>query len=120
MEGDVSYALESPLRALLEFEFPHMESSLTIIPQPVSKIYTSHHHLVKLLSACSPGHNKCKEGILDIAMTPFIKSAATQSRALDALTVDALNLRNRSDITSTESMSWSRKEEKDRESKHRS
>ena len=84
---------------------------LTIISKPVAKVDSCHVHLIELLSASSSGHNKGKEGIFDIAMAPCISSQQLCKfhTAGRALTVETLNLRDRSNISCAKGMSRRRK-----------
>lgn len=45
--------------------------SLTIIPQPISKIYTFYVELTELLPTSGARHEYIEQGILDVAMTPI-------------------------------------------------
>ena len=45
--------------------------SLTVIPQPIPKIYTFYVELGELLPTSSAGHENIEQGILDVAMTPI-------------------------------------------------
>ena len=45
--------------------------SLTVIPQPIPKIYTFYVELGELLPASSARHEYIEQGILDVAMTPI-------------------------------------------------
>ena len=45
--------------------------SLTVIPQPIPKIYTFYVELGELLPTSSAGHEYIEQGILDVAMTPI-------------------------------------------------
>ena len=45
--------------------------SLTVIPQPIPKIYTFYVELGELLPTSSARHEYIEQGILDVAMTPI-------------------------------------------------
>ena len=45
--------------------------SLTIVPQPISKIYTFYVELAELLPTSSARHEYIEQGIFDVAMTPI-------------------------------------------------
>lgn len=45
--------------------------SLTVIPQPIPKIYTLYVELGELLPTSSARHEYIEQGILDVAMTPI-------------------------------------------------
>lgn len=42
---------------------------LTIVSEPVAKIYSCYHHLIEPLAACGSRHDKLEEGIFDVALS---------------------------------------------------
>lgn len=44
--------------------------TLTVIPEPISKVDASNSHLVELLAASGTGHGQQEKGVFDVAMTP--------------------------------------------------
>lgn len=90
---------------------------------PVAKVSTRDRQLVKLLASDSPSHKNLQKSVLDVAVTPCRKPLLAGRSSfggcawccvlvcLCGLTVLALDLGNAGNVSSTEGMSATGKEE---------